>query len=134
MRTIRLAALALAFTFMPACSTLPPGANAGAQAQALTSLERQAYALVEIYSTALDAASRLVAHPDTAPALVDALSRAEAVATPAAHAVLAALDASVRAAHGPESARDSASALMALAQAIEEARGPISQLAEASGP
>lgn len=135
MRTIRLAAMALVFTLLPACSTLPLGPDgAHTQAQPAASLEAQAYALVEIYSSALNAAASLVAHPDTPPAIVAALARAEAVATPAANAVLGALAVSLRAAQSPESTIDSTKAHRALAQAIEDARGPIRQLAEATRP
>lgn len=135
MRTIRLAALALVFTLLPACSTLPLGPDgAQTQAQPAASLEMQAYALVEIYSTALNTAAGLVAHPDTPPAIVAALARAEAAATPAANAVLGALAASLRAAQSPESTIDSTKAHRALTQALKDARGPIRQLAEATRP
>lgn len=134
MRIIRCAALTLALAILPACSSLPFGPfTKQASISRVQSLEIQAYALVETYSTALDAAARLVAQPSTPAPVITALARAEAVATPAAAALLGALRAYARAGQSPESAPTLSAAGQNLARAMEAARGPITALSSAAG-
>ena len=89
--------------------------------------------MVETYSTALDAAARLVAQPSTPAAVITALARAEAVATPAAAALLGALRAYKRAEQSPASAPTLSAAGQNLTRAVEAARGPITALSSAAG-
>ncbi len=125
MRLIRCAALSFALALLPACSSLPFAPLAKqAPISRVQSLEIQAYALVETYSIALEAAARLVAQPQTPQALVNALARAEAAATPAAANLLRALALFQQAPDAQTS--------KALAQALANARGPIRQFSSAT--
>lgn len=133
MRILRCGALALAFAVVPACSSLPPAGQASEGIFSKSqSLEIRAYALVETYSAALDAAAILVARPHTPAALVSALARAELAATPAAQSVLAALAVYREASRGtdPGAARVAEGEL---AQALAQAGPPITALSIAAG-
>lgn len=125
MRIFRCTALTLALAILPACSSLPFAQLAKqAPISRVQSLEIQAFALVESYSIALEAAARLVANPQTPQALVNALARAEANATPAAASLLRAL-ALFQQAPGAQTGT-------ALAQALAAARDPIRQFSSAT--
>lgn len=125
MRIIRCAALTLALAILPACSSLPFGSfTKQASISRVQSLEIQAYALVETYSIALESAARLVAQPQTPEVLVRALARAEAAATPAAAKLLRALKLFQQ--------TPDVRARKDLAQALADARSPISQFSSAA--
>lgn len=125
MRIIRCAALTLALAILPACSSLPyVPFTKQASISRVQSLEIQAYALVETYSIALESAARLVAQPQTPEVLVRALARAEAAATPAAAKLLRALKLFQQ--------TPDVRARKDLAQALADARSPISQFSSAA--
>jgi len=99
----------------------PPGAD----------LETQAYALLQAYAASLEVAQELVARPETPRPLTAALSRAEALATPAVETLALALAEYLRAqaelqrAPGEGAARNAAVAGAALAQAVAKAEAPM---------
>jgi len=113
-----IAAAALALVPLSGCAIMAPPAGRSVREQPIT---HRAVDVLALYAATLEAATPLVAAPHTPEALVQALVRAERLATPAAVALGAALRAHL-AAPNDQSAQ-------ALDQALARAAPPVSAFA-----
>lgn len=125
---LRALALACALTLTPACASLDfGGTRIENPLAAAKTVDQRAYALIQSYAALLEEAGDIVRDPAAPLAAKRAIGRAERIATPAITTLQIAATAYTRA---QADGGDLASATRRLAEAVDAAKAPISELSQ----